>query len=155
MDLFPRNGIRPPSYDYAAYKREYKAYADALAPLTPGPRLRGGTWCTPDWLKDWAGYMSDFGGGMNSVAFHRYPESKCHGSTPTLEGLMAEAATAGVAAATAPLAAAANKAGVAFHIGEGNSVSCGGAAGVSDVFGSALWAVDVLFSMSVINVTRW
>jgi hypothetical protein len=39
-------------------------------------------------------------------------------------------------------------------IGEGNSVSQGGAANISDVFGSALWAADFLCEISKVGATR-
>ena len=46
----------------------------------------------------------------------------------------------------------AHAAGVPFRVGEGNSVSCGGRAGVSDVFGTALWALDWLLAFATIGV---
>lgn len=39
--------------------------------------------------------------------------------------------------------------------GEGNSVACGGAEGVSDVFGAALWALDAVFYAASLGVSRW
>jgi hypothetical protein len=39
--------------------------------------------------------------------------------------------------------------------GEGNSVACGGAYNVSDTMASALWAVDELFNVAAVNITRW
>jgi hypothetical protein len=54
----------------------------------------------------------------------------------------------------APFAAASAAIGKPFHVGEGNSVSCG-QAGVSDVLASALWAVDTLFEFAAIGTSRW
>jgi hypothetical protein len=45
--------------------------------------------------------------------------------------------------------------GIPFYIGEGNSVSCGGMPGVSNVFGATLWAMDSLFSVASVGVGRW
>ena len=45
--------------------------------------------------------------------------------------------------------------GLAFRVGEGNSVSCGGAPGVSDVFASALFAADVMMETAAIGVQQW
>jgi len=50
------------------------------------------------------------------------------------------------------LARATIASGLEFWVGEMNSASCGGAPNVSDVFGSALWAVDILFNYVNIGV---
>lgn len=54
-----------------------------------------------------------------------------------------------------PYGAAAAAAGVPLVVGEGNSVSCGGRDGVSNVFGTALWAVDALFNAAAAGARRW
>jgi len=54
-----------------------------------------------------------------------------------------------------PVIAAARSIGRPFYLGEGNSVSCGGEKNVSDVFASALWAVDALFAHAAVGVSRW
>jgi hypothetical protein len=35
-----------------------------------------------------------------------------------------------------------NAHGRKLYLGESNSVSCGGASGISDVFGAAIWSID-------------
>jgi len=52
----------------------------------------------------------------------------------------------------APFAKESAAQGLSFWIGEGNSVACGGMPNVSDVFGSALWAVDYLFNAAAVGV---
>ena len=42
--------------------------------------------------------------------------------------------------------------GIGLRIDELNSVSCGGARGVSDTFTSALWALDAAFQMARVGV---
>ena len=59
--------------------------------------------------------------------------------------LAAEQSALQAAGQTVPLATVAAERGIPLYVGEGNSASCGGSGGVSDVFASALWAVDVLF----------
>ena len=53
------------------------------------------------------------------------------------------------------LLAAVDDARLPFVIGEGNSVSCNGSAGVSDVFASALYAIDASLSALAVNVTHF
>ena len=48
---------------------------------------------------------------------------------------MEDASAAGIGSFIAPYAAVAAAAGLPMYIGEGNSVSCGGAKNVSDVLG--------------------
>lgn len=86
-----------------------------------------------------------------ALSFHNYAESVCNGDVATVDGLLADKSAAGHAADMAPLAATAMAKHVPFYIGEGNSVSCGGKTGVSDVFASALWVVDILFNMAAIG----
>jgi hypothetical protein len=45
------------------------------------------------------------------------------------------------------------RAGVAVHVTEMNSATCGGVPGISDTFASALWAPDALFAMARAGVT--
>jgi hypothetical protein len=47
---------------------------------------------------------------------------------------------------------AAHTSGRALRVDEINSVSCGGEAGVSDTFASALWALNTLFAMARVGV---
>ena len=47
---------------------------------------------------------------------------------------------------------AAHANGRALRVDEFNSVSCGGEAGVSDTFASALWALNALFEMVRVGV---
>ena len=53
------------------------------------------------------------------------------------------------------LLAAVADARLPFVIGEGTSVSCNGSAGVSDVFASALYAIDASLSALAVNVTHF
>ena len=153
-DLFHENGFRPAAFGYADYKAEYAAAAAAVV-AAAGNRLQGATWCTNDWSADFADYMAAYGRLLTSVSVHRYAGTACHGGKATIAELMADTAAAGEAANVAPAVATAAAHGVPFYIGEGNSVSCGGTTGVSDVWAAAVWAVDVLFNMASVGVSRW
>lgn len=115
--------------------------------------LQGAAWASGRWENDFSDYMSAFEGAMSSVSIHRYPETVCGGATATVARLLDDSAAEGQAASVAAWVARAQ--GVPLFIGEGNSVSCGGAAGVSDVWASALWALDILFGMASVGVQRW
>ena len=116
---------------------------------------QGGTWASTRWAANFDAYLAAFGGTMSSVSIHRYAETVCNHKTATLEGLLADRAAQGEAAGVAAWVGAARQRGVPLYIGEGNSVSCGGAGGVSDVWAAALWALDILFAMASVGVQRW
>jgi len=96
--------------------------------------------------------MTAFQSLLSTISYHRYPLTHCGGRNITLEELMADAATKGEAEFFKPLVEDATALGLRFYIGEGNSVSCGGMPGVSNVYGVVLWAVDFLFSLASVNV---
>ena len=154
-DLFFENGIRNPSYGYPGYKVDYAAVSNAVVPLLPRPMIQGATWCSARWNSDFEDYMNNHAATMSSVSIHRYAETACHGAQPTLAGLLADKASVGLALDVAPYVATADRHGVPAFIGEGNSISCGGFAGVSDVWGAALWVVDTLFNMAAVGIERW
>ena len=85
-----------------------------------------------------------------------YSQTACNGNThSSVPGLLDNNVTAHFAEIVAAPLAAARAAGIPFKIGEGNSISCGGRAGVSDVFAAALWAVDILFTAAALGLQRW
>ena len=70
----------------------------------------------------------------------------------TIDQLLANSASAGLADSVARYAGIAHAHHVPLRIDEMNAVSCGGVRGVSDTFASALWALDTLFEFSRVGV---
>jgi hypothetical protein len=66
--------------------------------------------------------------------------------------MLVPSASRGLADSVAPLVGVAHARHVALRIDEMNSVSCGGAPGVSNAFVSALWALDAVFQMARVGV---
>jgi hypothetical protein len=88
---------------------------------------------------------------LGMVTGHLYPYSKCvknrrSSSYPTVAHVLSRHATSAFATDLAPAVALAHQAGLKFRLTEFNSVTCGGKAGVSDTFATALWAPDALFT---------
>lgn len=85
------------------------------------------------------------------ISAHVYPYSACarpgQPTYPTVQALLSENATAGMAKTVAPTLALADRAGYSLRLTEVNSVTCGGVAGVSNAFATALWAPDALFEL--------
>src|SRR5207245_7326341 len=75
---------------------------------------------------------------------HHYPLG-CHDSSaPTIERLLSVATRRSEDLSLERYMRVARAAGISFRLDETNSVSCGGRAGISDTFASALWAVSYI-----------
>jgi Glycosyl hydrolase family 79 C-terminal beta domain len=90
---------------------------------------------------------------LGLVTFHRYPLNRCFRTSDsplpaTVANLLSSRSSRALMNGAAPYVAVTHRAGVAFRVGETNSVACGGQRGVSDTFASALWVVDALFSFA-------
>lgn len=88
---------------------------------------------------------------LGMVTGHLYPYSKCvrnpkSSSYPTVARVLSRHATSAFATDVSSAVTLAHQAGLKFRLTEFNSVTCGGKAGVSDTFSTALWAPDALFT---------
>ncbi len=135
---------RPRSYNFDNFLSEYAATARALpaAPLA-GPNT-GGT--------QWMPILNRFlrtERGVRVATLHRYPLKRCTKSAHvTIGQLLSDSSARGLADSVAGYVAISHRHGVPLRIDEINSVSCGGAPGVSDTYATALWAADAMFEMA-------
>lgn len=144
---------RAASYDFASYLRDYAAVRRALPRGIP---LVGPASGSPQYLAGLSQYLRA-NPQVRLATFHRYPLHRCFTARnspafPTIANLLAPAAAAGPATSLAGAVAAAHARGIPLRADELNSVSCGGARGVSDTFASALWGLDTLFNMVRVGV---
>jgi hypothetical protein len=144
---------RPAGYGFRGYLRDYSSIAAALPRGVP---LVGPASGAPQWLSGLNQFLRA-NRRVQTVTFHRYPLHRCYTprsspTYPTISNLLAPAASIGPAASLAAGAAVAHAHGLPFRADELNSVSCGGAWGVSNTFASALWALDTLFHMAQVGV---
>lgn len=140
-DLFG-HAHRPKSYGFDDYLREYKAYQAAIRrelPAAPfaGPDAAGAT----DWVTRFA---SDEGSDLKLLTHHYYRE--CAGPASTLDKLLHPDPK--LQPELEKLKAASAASHVPYRICETNSFCGGGKQGVSDTFGSALWALDFMFTLA-------
>ncbi len=135
-----------------SYARTYLAFARALASAAPevplvAPALAIATRHLP-WVST---LLHRPHPGLRVVSAHVYPYSACarpgQPLYPTVQTLLGENATAGMARTIAPAVGLAHKAGFSLRLTEINSVTCGGVNGVSNTFATALWAPDALFEL--------
>lgn len=132
----------------AAFARLFAAVADRL----PGGALAGPSIGSDKWL----GYLGPFlrhNPRVRLATVHRYPLKHCRRSTTnSVRALLSDASSRGLALSLRASVKTAHASGRALRVDEFNSVSCGGEAGVSDTFASALWALNTLFEMARVGV---
>jgi hypothetical protein len=139
------------------YVRQFNTYLAALHQVgvdlpVGGPEISDPT--QTQWLTS---LIAGVRGRLAFISAHRYPLNACEGvrsaaDYPTIRRLLANSASAGLAAGLRPAVAIASRAGLPFALTEFNSVTCGGTAAVSGTFANALWAPDALFSLMRVGV---
>ena len=146
-------GLLPRAITARSYVDEYDAYARALATAAPRVPLLGPALSSPrrnvDWISTLLGHAHP---RLGEISVHKYPYTACARpggpAFPTVPKLLSNAASAGVAQTIRPAVAIGRLAGYQVRLTELNSVGCGGVAGVSNTFATALWAPDTLFALA-------
>ena len=135
-----------------SYVRTYRAFARVLASAAPDAPLVAPALAVESrhlgWIKT---LLNSPHPGLRVISAHVYPYSACarpgQPTYPTIGALLSENATVGMAKTIGPAVALANRSGYSLRLTEINSVTCGGRAGVSNTFATALWAPDALFEL--------
>jgi hypothetical protein len=135
-----------------SFARGFQAYARELQSVAPSVPLMAPALAKATdhlgWIKTLLRYRTKT---LKVISAHVYPYSACakpgQASYPTIQKVLSENATAGMAKTIAPTVALAHEAGLSLRLTEINSVTCGGTRGVSNTFATALWAPDALFEL--------
>ena len=144
---------RPRSFGYPAFRRQFRAVAQAAphlplagAALAVGPTPAKGSWvrAMPDFLRR--------DPRVRAMTVHRYPLRSCYvpptsPQYPTGPHLLSRYSTAGLAGSLRRWLGIAHHQHRQLRVDELNSVACRGKRGISDTFASSLWATDALFSL--------
>lgn len=134
------------------YVHDFHVYAAALGRIAPHVMLAGPALARPTAHANWVRTLiAGARRSLGMVTVHRYPLSACVRRAsdifPTVGRVLSPQLSEGMAAALRPVIDSAHDAGLALRMTELNSVNCGGRAGVSDTFATALWAPDALFAL--------
>jgi hypothetical protein len=125
---------------YGVQVAEYRAAIEAAAPGIPlwGPDVSGSSA-----FETWApGEVVDERPAM--LTGHHYPLGCEQKPPPSIPRLLSGPIRAREIASVRRYVSLARAGGLPFRLDETNSVSCGGTAGISDTFASALWASSFL-----------
>ena len=139
-------------YSADDYVRDFRSYARALKRVAPRVALMGpavtSTRRNFNWLYS---ALADDRSELGVLTGHRYSLNACSKPTapgyPTIARTLDESSSVGMARSVSNAVGLAHHRKRPFRLDELNSVTCGGLAGVSDTFATALWAPDALFAL--------
>jgi hypothetical protein len=140
-DRYVADGLRSAPWSVAEYLTEAGAYRAAIAAAAPAAQIVGPDASSGESLLSWVTEVASAEHPALLTA-HYYPLTKCQAQAPKLSDLLSPLTRANETATLAQLAAVARSSGIPLRVDETNNVSCRGQPGVSNVFASALWAVD-------------
>ncbi|EIW56404.1 uncharacterized protein TRAVEDRAFT_72998 [Trametes versicolor FP-101664 SS1] len=169
-DLYADHGHRPADYDQNDYKTEFGVVVDAVQQDTKitnknkliAPSLQG-TWSPEDLFA--TGFLDSYASSMSVIAMEHYPDQNCAAEFPdgtfgpikdpqtVFPNYLSHASGQNLVKPYLNTAGIAQQLGKEFMMFETNTASCGGFPGVSDSFGSAIWAVDYGLQMAYSNFT--
>ncbi len=140
-DRYVADGLRTSPWSFADYLTEAGAYRGAIAAAAPGVQIAGPDASSGEDLLAWIGELAAAQHPALLTA-HYYPLTKCEAQPPRLSELLSPLTRANETAILTRLSAIARASRIPLRLDETNNVSCRGQPGVSNVFASALWAVD-------------
>lgn len=149
-------GRRATNYAYADFSREAHAYVTAMRERSGRVPIAGpATTSNFSWFDS---FLADFSRDAVMTTRHHYPLTASrdtvfdHPRFCSVENLLKPETAASSMKLLEQHERASAQAGLPFRVGETGSASMGGKDGVSDVFASALWSVDYMFSLAARQV---
>ena len=142
VDLFHRNGLRPSSYDFAAYAKEWRQFHSAIRARVPDARFAGPDSAdTTAWIAESA---QEFHEDLILLTTHFYAEGPPANPAMTIERLLSPDNPHAFQKSIETIRNAMASSHLPYRLAETNSCYQGGKPGVSDTFASALWAGDLM-----------
>jgi hypothetical protein len=142
-DSYGAHGFRQLPWIAQGYEEEVTGYREAIEALTPGVPIAGpdvsGSGVFPEW-----GEEESLAQKPALLTGHHYPLGCAQVPAPTIEELLSPVIRNLEARSLATYLKVAQSNGIPLRIDETNTVSCGGVAGISDTFASALWATSYI-----------
>ncbi len=142
-DAYGNHGFRQLPWIAQGYEEEVSSYREAIRALTPGISIAGpdvsGSGIFTEWGEEEA--LTQMPALLTG---HHYPLGCAQTPAPSIEGLLSSASRAREARALATYLSVSRSYRIPLRIDETNSVSCGGVAGISNTFASALWATGYI-----------
>jgi len=142
-DRYVKDKLRASPWPFADYLTEAGAYRAAIAAAAPGVPIVGPDSSSGGSLVPW---VTDLATAVHPALLtdHYYPLTKCQRYKPKPSDLLSPATRSREMARLRQVAAVSHASAIPLRLDETNNVSCHGQPGVSNVFASALWAVDYI-----------
>jgi hypothetical protein len=142
-DAYARHGLRSAPWTFSRYDTQLAAYRRAIEKAAPGLDLVGPDVSGSHVFASW-GRAEAIHERPALLTGHHYPLG-CHSTPgPTIAGLLSRPIRRAEDASLHRYMSVAHDGSIHFRLDETNTVSCGGKAGISDTFASALWATDYI-----------
>lgn len=171
IDHYISEGWRAPGWDTYKYVPQFRNLSTQINQAIAQPQefgYQGGVIADPPWVLDQQAEVDDFdiinctkhglvGKDIKSYSMHLYPQSTCdpgRASRLSLSLLSNHSVLLTNLSQYYPQVQAAHNAGAPFVMGETNSASCGGRAGISDTLVAALWGVDYALTAASMGMQR-
>jgi len=142
-DGYVIQGVQEPSWTFAQYDEQVAAYRAAIEAVAPGIPLAGPDTYTSGSFPTW-GVLDSIDQPPALLTGHYYGLACDEDPPPTIEKLLSPEVRGLEVKALQRYVKVSRLAQLPFRIDETNSVSCGGVAGISNTFASALWATAYL-----------
>ncbi len=142
-DAYLRHGLRSPPWTPARYGAQFRSYRTAIGRLAPGVALAGPGVSGSHSFVRWAQAIARTQRPA-LLTGHHYPLGCRQVPQPSIARLLSAQTRRRAAASLARYMSLSHSRRIPFRMDEANSVSCGGRAGISDTFASALWATDYI-----------
>jgi hypothetical protein len=138
------SGVRPKTYDLAAFLDEWRRFHAAIRTAVPEARFAG-----PDVAAE-TGWIAPFAdaaaGDLVMLTRHYYADGPASNPAVTLPRLLRSAGR--IAPTLVEMAAIGTAHRLPWRIAETNSVYAGGRPRVSDTLGAALWGAELMFQIA-------
>jgi hypothetical protein len=137
------HGFRELPWIAQGYEEEASAYREAIDALTPDVPIAGPDVSGSGAFSEW-GEEEALAQSPALLTGHHYPLGCAQIPPPSIEALLSSAGRGAAALSLASYMAVSELRDIPLRIDEANTVSCGGVAGISNTFASALWATGYI-----------
>jgi hypothetical protein len=138
-NAYGSHGFRELPWIAQGYEEQVSDYREAIEALTPGVPIAGPDVSGSGAFAEW-GEEEALAQTPAMLTGHHYPLGCAQTPPPSIEALLSSTTRGRAAHSLASYMAVAHANGMPLRIDETNTVSCGGVAGISNTFASALWA---------------
>ena len=137
------SGVRPQSYEFNAFLAEWRKFYTAIRARLPTVRFAGPDIAEQKWIRP---FIEAVGDDLILVTRHYYADGPGDAPHISLARLLSSAPQAKTT--LEEMRSISESSRLPFRIAETNSIFNEGQPGVSDAFGSALWAIEFMFQVA-------